>query len=202
MSSNRVHPVALALAAFAVGLLVSTFSHAEETTATAPPVTGGYAGPEMKVSTLAGDAVLLAGGQAGWILADSIVIGGAGYATVTDVIPPLSLQAPGGNARLGLGYGGVRMGGILAPKQRVHGAFGLLIGGGMAYSATRDESFRRHDRFVVVEPAVEVEANVVRHVRVALGGGYRFVGNTEEPGFLPMRLSGPSAMLVFRFGEL
>lgn len=225
------HPsrISCALAICALGVLASPAARADDipavdprplppsvTPSPAPPdaeddgvgyvltsklVTGGYGAPELKVSSLAGDAVLLAGGQGGWILGHSVVLGGAGYTTITDVISPGSLQSPMGNARLGLGYGGFRMGVILAAKSRIHATAGLLLGGGTARSDTRDDSFRRRDSFFVIEPDLEAEANIARHIRLALGATYRFIGNTEERGFTSTRLSGPAAMLSFRFGE-
>lgn len=165
-------------------------------------VTGGYAAPELKLSTLAGDGVLLAGAQAGWILGRVVTLGGGGYTTITNVNAPRSLQSVNGDARLGLGYGGFRMGMIFADQRRIHATAGILVGGGNAWTDSPSLTFRRVDGILVLEPDVEAELNVTKHVRVALGGGYRFLGNLQEPGFLPQRFGGPGGMVSVRLGEL
>lgn len=120
---------------------------------------------------------------------------------MTSVVSPLSLQSTTGNAHLGIGYGGFRMGAIFANDWRVHGSFGVLLGGGTAWSENRTLTFHRSDAFVVIEPDLEAELNLTRYARFAVGAGYRFVGATEEPGFTERRLGGPSAMATLRFGE-
>lgn len=164
-------------------------------------VSGGYGAPVMKASTLAGEGILLVGGEAGWVLAHSVFVGGGGYGSVTSVVSPPSLQSTAGDARLGLGYGGLRMGGIIGNELPLHGSFALLLGGGSAWTENRDLSYHRSETFLVIEPQVEAEANLGRHVRFALGGGYRLIGNTEAPGFTPRRLGGPVGTLTLRVGE-
>lgn len=162
---------------------------------------GGYGAPSLKITSLAGDPTLLAGAEGGWIIGHAIVLGGAGYTTVTDVVSPAVLQPASGNARLGLGYGGFRFGAIFRHRRVAHLTMGLLVGGGGADSETKDGSYHRSDRFFVVEPDLTGEVNVARHVRFALGGTYRFVGGTEVAGFTATRLSGPAALFSLRFGE-
>lgn len=164
-------------------------------------VSGGYGAPEIKATTLAGDGVVLAGGEAGWILAHSLVLGAGGYTTLTNVVAPASLQAPTGDARLGLGYGGIRAAAIFADESRLHGVFGVLVGGGSAWSENGHASIHRLDGFLVIEPELNLELNVTHFLRVALGGGYRFAANGDVAGFSPSRLGGPVALMAVRLGE-
>lgn len=165
-------------------------------------VTGGYGAPTLRASTLAGDGVMLAGGEGGWILAHSLVLGAAGYGTLTNVVAPRSLQSSLGDARLGMGYGGIRAAAIFADDWRVHGVFGVLVGGGSAWSEDARSTVRRIDGFLVIEPELNLEVNITHNVRAALGGGYRFAANADAPGFTPRRLGGPVALFTVRLGEL
>ena len=56
------------------------------------------------------------------------------------------------------------------------------------------------EMFLVMEPEVAVEANVVSFMRVALGGSYRYVTGVEQPGLSSANLSSPAASLAFKFG--
>lgn len=190
------------LVLIAACLLTSNIAAAEEPLfINEKVVKGGYGGAQIKATTLAGDPVMLAGGEAAWILAHSLVLGGGGYGTVTNVTSPGSLQSTTGHAHLGIAYGGLRAATILGNDWRVHGSFGVLFGGGRAWSETNDLGYHRGEGFLVIEPDVEAEANLTRFLRVALGAGYRFVANTEEPGFTPRRLGGPVAVATLRLGE-
>jgi hypothetical protein len=162
---------------------------------------GAYGAPSLKMTTLAGDGAMLVGGEGGWIIGRALVLGGAGYGTVTNVVSPEPLQPAAGNAHLTISYGGVRLGGVVGSNRRTHVTLGVLIGGGGARSETESGTFRRSDSFFVVEPDLAAEVNLARHVRLALGGSYRFVGATEVTGFTPTRLGGPAATLALRFGS-
>lgn len=162
---------------------------------------GAYGGPSLKVTSLAGDGAMFVGGEGGWIIGHQLVLGGGGYASVTDVVSPQSLQPARGNAHLSMGYGGFRFGGIVRPRRLTHLVFGVLVGGGGASSTTRDGFFRQSDGFFVVEPDLAAEVNLATHVRIGIGGSYRFVGGTDVSGFTSTRLSGPAAGLTLRFGK-
>jgi hypothetical protein len=161
---------------------------------------GGYGSPELKLTALNGRSALLVGGEGGWIIGRRLVLGGGGYGAATEVTAPSILQSPGGNAHLGMGYGGFRLGGIVGSRKLTHVTFGVLIGGGGATASTSDGTYHRSDTFFVVEPDLGAEVNLARHVRLGLGGTYRFVGGTEVSGFTSTRLNGPAAMLALRFG--
>jgi hypothetical protein len=135
---------------------------------------GGYGSPELKLTSLSGRSALLVGGEGGWIIGRRLVLGGGGYGAATEVQSPSVLQPAGGDAHLSMGGG--------------------------ATSSTSDGSFHRSDSFFVVEPDLAAEVNLARHVRLAIGGSYRFVGGTEVTGFTATRLNGPAATLALRFG--
>jgi hypothetical protein len=156
----------------------------------------------MKLTSLASTAALLGGVQGGWIIGHRLVVGGAGYGLVSDVVSPDILQPSNGDrAHVSFGYGGLRLGAIVAPRSVAHATFGVLLGGGGLGSQTNTGLAHRSDSFFVVEPEVALEANLARHVRLDLGFTYRFVGGTELAGLSGTTLSGPAGSLAVKFGE-
>jgi hypothetical protein len=162
---------------------------------------GGYGAPSLKVTALAGDALLLFGGEGGWVIGRGVVVGAAGYTSATSVVSPNALQSPAGDAHLRISYAGARFGGIIRPLKRVHMTVGVIVGGGGATTENSGDTFHHTERFWIVEPDLGAELNVARYVRFGLSGTYRFVGGTDAPGFTPTRLNGPAAALTLRFGQ-
>jgi hypothetical protein len=184
-------------------LVVPAVAHAE--TATAPRETGiahgGYIGPEGKLTSLAGSAVLLAGAQAGWIIDHAFVLGGAGYVLVSEADSPLGLQMPGApRSTLSLAYGGARIAFVPAAQHQLHVVLGLLVGGGrVSASSARTQALA--DGFFVIEPDAAFEAILAPPVRIALGASYRFTGGTGIPGLDVTALDGPTAFMTLKIGQ-
>jgi len=154
---------------------------------------------------MTGDAAILVGGQGGWIINHGFVIGGAGYGLATTHDAPAELGRPNSRSTLQFGYGGMRLSYIVQPHDVVHVVFGLLAGaGGYSVLSRNDalDSHQMHDgrAFFVAEPQGEIETNLVRHIRVAFGFSYRFVGVRSIPGLNATDLSGPAASLMIKGG--
>jgi hypothetical protein len=175
--------------------------HREDTVVGPRATFGGYGAPSLKMTGLAGDAVMLVGGEGGLIIGSSVVVGAAGYSTVTNVVSPATLQPIAGDAHLGMFYGGPRLGGIVRPLKRTHLTLGVLVGPGRASSENPDGTYYRSETFWVVEPDLGAEVNLSYHARLGVVGSYRFVGGTSAVGFTSTRLSGPAAALTLRFGS-
>src|SRR5689334_18635547 len=95
---------------------------------------GGYGGPRVGYTRLAGNDAMWIGGEGGWIIDHRFIIGGAGYGLVT--------QQPAGGALaatddLTLGYGGFLLGYTVRPHELVHATVSTLIGGGGVGSRPR-----------------------------------------------------------------
>jgi hypothetical protein len=166
---------------------------------------GGYGGPEMKATTMVGDPAIFVGGQAGWIIDRQLVLGGAGYGLASSHSPDAPLLRPEGPSRLQLGYGGFRVGWIVAPKQLVHFTASVLVGGGGVTVVTHDLAADRYGShnsaaFFALEPAIDMEVNLARWLRLGVGASYRYLGNTGQPGLQAVDLSGPAAGVALRFG--
>jgi len=92
------------------------------------------------------------------------------------------------------GYGGVLLQYVLRSNEVVHASVESTVGAGRWCTEIRDgedDDAGRGDgkegcigkNFFVFEPAVNVEVNLARHVRLTAGGGYRFAvaGNGSGP---------------------
>lgn len=151
------------------------------------------------------------GGQGGWVIDHGFVLGGGGYGFMTDRTFDQEL-----NERYMLtgGYGGLLLEFIVAPKSPVHLSFPMLIGaGGVSYvRSANDYDYYGYaedsEAFFVIEPGVELEVNVVKFMRIALGAKYRYTSDVSlryfESGNLIMEdsnLSGFSTNITFKFGK-
>jgi hypothetical protein len=81
---------------------------------------------------------------------------------------------------------------IILPKFPVHIAFPIVIGvGGIAYTDTEKWLYETSenwyvddaDAFVVIEPGMEIEMNLVSFMRLSLGVKYRYTSNVRLDNF-------------------
>ncbi len=109
------------------------------------------------------------------------------------------------------GYGGVFVEPIVVPNFPVHLSFPILFGGGALSSFSGDPDSNRSQIkdtrvFLLAEPSAEVELNVTKHFRLAMGVSYRFptgfnVGNHSTPPASVESIKGFSYKLSFKFGK-
>jgi len=161
---------------------------------------GGYGGPRIGYTRIAGSDAMWVGGEGGWIINHHIIIGGAGYGLVTQQPAPGALAA---TDDLSLGYGGLLLKYTVLPHHLVHATFGTLIGAGGVGSHPRSGGDSRGgaDSFFVLEPDAAVELNVVEHVRAGLALSYRWVTGVQKAGLGNGDLSGFTSSLVLKFGK-
>jgi hypothetical protein len=167
---------------------------------------GGYCGPEMKGTGLSGIAAILVGVQGGWVINERFVVGAAGYALATTQAPSQKQSRPEGPSHLQFGYGGARFAYVERPYAPLHFTAGVLVGGGGVSVLTEDrvrDISHNHDGggFFALEPGADVEINLHRHVRLALGGSYRLISGFDQPRLHTSDLSGPAGSVTIRFGS-
>jgi hypothetical protein len=161
---------------------------------------GGYAAPELKLTSIAQSPALLAGLEGGWVVSHRFVLSGAAYGLVSDVTSPNELQPLGQRAHLTFFYGGLRPAIVLAPRRVAHITVGVLVGGGAVGSETSSGLSHSSSSFFVFEPDIALELNAARAVRVGLGVGYRLCTDSDLAGLHWGTLSSPTATLALRFG--
>jgi hypothetical protein len=169
---------------------------------------GGYGGPRVAYSNFNGKETWLVGGRGGVILNRSFVIGGAGYGIVNSPIFNISEEVP--VAYLEGGYGGLLLEYIVKPMKLVHLSFPLVIGGGNLMYSDTPMSMEGHDfnqrvlyntNFFVIEPGAEIELNVVRFMRIAVGVSYRYAHNLNLPNTPRSAFNSFSGTFALKFGR-
>jgi len=172
---------------------------------------GGYGGPVIKTTQIGPnqDNGILVGGQGGWIINHTFVIGGGGYGLANEINPrwensfmPID---PLSDYRMDFGYGGVYLGYVRNSERLIHYELHSIIGwGGVSYNYYQDDEDEdwnsEGDAFFIVEPGVNVELNVTEFFRIAVGGTYRLVTGVDYHDLTDNNLSGLSAQVVFKFG--
>jgi hypothetical protein len=164
---------------------------------------GGYGAVVVKYGTIDERDAVFVGGQGGWIVNHSLVIGGAGYGLAN------SLRAEGTDCLyLGFGYGGLMLEYIVSPQKLYHLSLLCVVGGGgITYYDKKDcwgwddcGCQYDTDAFFVAEPAVNLMLNLHRYVRVGVGASYRYVDGANYRGLESSDLSGPTAQVMVKFG--
>ena len=152
--------------------------------------------PDYKITDIDGETGQLAGAYAGKLLGDILFVGGGFYWLVDGDHGEemrygglvLGWSMPAGRA--------VRFGarGLVGFGTAILGVDGQLIGQPRGRLSTRGVPgqtvrFLAHDDFFVFEPQVNATVQVIPHVGVEVGGGYRLSGATNA---LEDRLNGVS----------
>ncbi len=168
---------------------------------------GGFGGPVVKLTSIAGQDVAMSGGRGGLIINRRLVIGGGRYALARNNIRTGYTFDNGDEPTLEFGYGGLEFEYITRPSRLVHATLYTLIGRGRA-SHTSEQSQggavlrqRLDSDLFVIEPALTLELNVTRWFRTGVGAGYRFVDGSDLPQVNDAALSGGVATLSFKFGS-
>jgi hypothetical protein len=168
---------------------------------------GGYGAFSMGYTQLDGKDALLIGARGSWIIDHSFAIGlgGCGFVNNLDHHNWMDNNL---NDQLAGGYGGIYLEPIIGPRFPVHVSFPVLFGvGGISkvMDSNWDNDFMKNnpnqDAFLILEPAVELEINLTRFMRMAGSIGYRFTSNIEMENINPDILEGTSIGIILKFGK-
>lgn len=165
-------------------------------------------GSEFQYGSLAGEFTQI-GGVSGMLhINKKFGIGVAGYSTMNN-FTPTALNAKS-LLNLNVMYGGLKLEYTPNPNAPIHVSFPLLIGGGMAKvdsAGNYGDGFGNRDRdgrggqnqngrngtnFFVIQPGINVEANVIRYLKIYAGASYRLTPsvNVEGTSTLPSPTAG------------
>ncbi len=153
------------------------------------------------------DGIVISG-RAAWIVNHTVAIGFAGSGFINDFRYDRLYDE---DVNLTGGYGGILIEPIVFPRAPVHISFPVMAGvGGIAYTRT-DHTWDNRDyrtswvedteTFLVAEPGVEMELNVLRFFRLALGVSYRFTSDIDLINTSPDALEGFTTGITFKFGK-
>lgn len=179
---------------------------------------GGYGAFSIGYTSIDSRPSLIMGGRGGWLIDHHFTVGLAGYGffnNIDKINEPTSRDY-----NLTGGYGGLFLEAIIAPNYPVHVTVPVLIGAGGVTAIQSDwwneyywETYNYEGAaYFVFEPGIEVELNLVKFFRLAVGGTYRFTNdinlnyNYREDGqFQSIKvaenaLDGFNAYLTLKFG--
>jgi opacity protein-like surface antigen len=148
------------------------------------------------------------GGKFEWIVGHSIGFGFGGNGFINEYHWDENLER---DVFLTGGYGGFIIEPILFPKFPVHLSFPVLLGaGGISYITKENQDYQNmiedSEVFLIAEPMGELEFNITRHFRLALGASYRFATpfNVGASGTSPVSsdaIQSWTYMMTFKFGR-
>lgn len=154
----------------------------------------GFGGPLMSFTAIDGQFAHMMGGGGGVLLGD-FFLGGYGEGITNGI------QVNGN--RLDFGHGGFWTGYSFMAARPLHPAVSAQIGWGAVSEHDPDYSYwGTPDNVFVFNPAVELEMNFTKFFRLGVGIHYRIVTgvNPEISSLTNSDLSGPGALLTFKFG--
>lgn len=172
----------------------------------------GFGAVDVKVGDIKGERSLIAGAYGGFIINRRYLFGIAGYGLVTNtkfdgIVPsqnePKELSIHGG-------YGGILIGGAIAPRELIHLSIPVVLGAGTLEVVDKDfftnnladsEFTIENSVFFVIEPGIEVEFNVTKYFRMGAGVTYRYVSGTKLENIKDEDVSGVTGLVSFRFGR-
>jgi len=169
---------------------------------------GGYTALSAGYSVIDGNHAVLFGGRFGWLASHSIGIGMGATGFINEFHYEPSLDR---DVFLAGGYGGIYIEPILLPRLPVHLSFPVLFGaGGISYvskeSSMNNNLIEDSEAFLIIEPAAEIELNLTRFFRLAIGASYRFptsfdVGLSGTPTANAESIKGMSYTMALKFGK-
>lgn len=175
---------------------------------------GGFLGFGNKLGKIKGDAAFLVGGELAAVFSHGFNIGLVGYGLTTNVDAGLK-DSQGRELQLHMGYGGLLFEPVIKNKEIFHLTTPMIIGvggGGLhrepIYNLKEDinepdtDKFYNDngDAFLVLEPGLSLEINLVKFVRLDLGATYRFVIDSDIENFSDEDLSGFTGSLTLKLG--
>jgi hypothetical protein len=144
------------------------------------------------------------GGRGGWNVTPSLLLGGGGNGTMTEVdardgaVPdaPGPLDVKFESFGFDLEY-------AVRPTAPTHLTLSALFGGAAAHYM-RDKTDEQHgetDFMLLLEPAAGVERRVTDWLHLNLAVSYRLVSGVEQPGLEDGDFIGAAAALAVKFGR-
>jgi hypothetical protein len=166
---------------------------------------GGYAALNFHYTEIDGRQGMSVGAKGAVLIGHSFAIGLGGSGFFNDVTID---KETGLYNNLEGGYGGIFFEPIILPKLPVHISIPILIGvGGVAYVNDYYYSYddwgyvEDADAFVIVEPGIELEANLLKFMRISLGATYRYTSDILINNKSKDILNGLSAGMSLKFGS-
>jgi hypothetical protein len=169
---------------------------------------GHYGAFTVGYSIIDDKQAIIFGGKFEWIVDHWIGFGFGGNGFINEYHYDVNLQR---DVFLTGGYGGFIIEPIVLPRFPVHISFPSLLGvGGISYISKEPEFYHNmiedSEVFLIAEPSAEIEFNITRNFRLALGVSYKFttpfnVGISSTTPVNSDAIESWSYMMTFKFGR-
>jgi hypothetical protein len=164
---------------------------------------GWYIGASAEATSMNGNGLLTTSLRGAWLINRTFGIGlagaGLGYRGAK-----ADADSSGMGRHIDGGYGGLLLEYIIGSTHVVHGVVDATIGAG-GFCVRRDDASKddcsKGRAFFMGESTANLEVNVLKFMRVTLGGGYRFTNGPSVDGVSGSDLSGPLARFALKFGD-
>lgn len=172
-----------------------------------PVKVGGYGGPSVRFTTFDQKPVFMVGGYGGVLINQKLMLGGGGYGMATQYSVPATFS-DNYRRHWEMGYGGFVSEYIINPNRLIHVHIGALIGvGGVSKVYWGDDDLGDEadsfddSAFFVAEPYFGIEMNVLKFMRFAVNGSYRYISGSSTEGITDADLNAPTLGMALKFGK-
>lgn len=165
---------------------------------------GGFGAPVIKYTQIYNEPAVLVGGRGGWIINHTFVLGGGGYGLANQINADYFINS--NQAYIHFGYGGLELEYIILSDQIFHFSIYSLIGaGGINFSDEFEGDWDGHhhssDSFFILEPAANIELNIISFFRINAGVSYRYISGVNYYNLQNSDFAGFSGVLALKFGK-
>ncbi len=168
---------------------------------------GWYVGLGGGYSQIDGHNAFTTSFRSAWIINHSFAIGLAATGFSNDLY--VGHSAGTDYSSVQGGYAGLLLQPVIFPKFPVHVSFPVLLGAGGAMSVSTyynepwEAYWERQDEnfYFIVEPAAEVELNLVHWIRLSAGVSYRITSPVNLQGYSSSMLRGFAGNVTLSFGK-
>jgi hypothetical protein len=165
----------------------------------------GYGGPAIKFSRFNDQFAFMTGGRGAFTISNRYTIGGGGYG-IANLIQ-LSGSKPDTSSYFKMGYGGLELGYIFFPGEKVNIGGTLLVAGGAAFWQNKPKSNGEKlfdddfNIFPVLEPSLYIEIPLNRIICLHAGISYRYVHHAHLDYISDQNIRGFSCFVGLLFGK-
>lgn len=169
---------------------------------------GGYGGFGAGYTLIDDKDALISSGRGAWIIGHSLALGFSGTGFINSFHYDPYVDA---DVNLTGGYGGFLIEPIIFGRFPVHLSLPIVAGfGGIAYTQTQwtdapwgyqNSWIEDYDSYLIFEPGVEIELNILKFFRMAIGLTYRMTSDINLLNTAPDVLEGVSGGISFKFGK-
>ena len=169
---------------------------------------GGYGGFGAGYTWIDNKDAVTTSGRGAWIIGHGLALGFSGTGFINSFHYDPFVDA---NVNLTGGYGGFLIEPILFGRFPIHLSFPIIAGlGGIAYTQSQwandpweyqNSLIEDYDSYIILEPGVELELNILKFFRMGIGISYRMTSEISLMNTSPDVLDGISGGVNFKFGK-